>query len=51
MEERIKISDKDYITFQLTENDITLMIKYNKRSELQTRFKIIDKFKEVLRKI
>jgi hypothetical protein len=38
----IKISDKE---------GIEITMKYNKRSELKTRFSQLDKFKELLRKL
>lgn len=49
--ETTKISDKDTIEIQFKEDDINISIKYNKRSTLQTRFRILEKFKEILRKI
>ena len=46
-----KISDKDFIKCLISEDDIELSIRYNKRSTLQRRYAMIDKLKEVLRKI
>jgi hypothetical protein len=47
----IKVSDKDFVTITVLEDGIEISMKYNKRSELKTRFVQLDKFKELLRKV
>ena len=49
--EKEKISDKDFIKCVLIDDTMEVSIKYSKRSTLESRFKIIDKLKEVLRKL
>lgn len=49
--EQEKISDKDFIKCVLIEDNIEISIKYPKKSHLKRRFEVIDKLKEVLRKI
>jgi arginine repressor len=51
MIEKEKISTKDDIFVKLTENDIEISIKYNKRSTLMSRLNMIKKLQEVLRTI
>lgn len=46
-----KLSEKDCITFAMTEDGIKIIIRYPKKSTLKRRFEIIDKFKEILHKI
>jgi hypothetical protein len=46
-----KISEKDFVTYLLIEDGIRVSIKYNKRSTLKKRYEVLDKFKEMLRRI
>jgi len=45
------IKDNDFIKVSLEENNLEVSIKYNKRSTLKSRFDMLDKLKEVLRRI
>jgi hypothetical protein len=46
-----KIADERFIKVTIADDNLEVSIKYPKRSTLETRFKLIDKLKEVLRKI
>jgi hypothetical protein len=46
-----KISDEKYIFVALEDDGIEVTIKYGKRSTLIRRFEMIDKLREVIRKI
>jgi uncharacterized protein VirK/YbjX len=46
-----KISEKDFVTYMLKENNIQVSIKYPKRSTLKKRFEILEKIKKGLYKI
>lgn len=46
-----KISDEKFIKVLLAEGNLEIAIKYSKKSTLKSRFEIIEKLKEVLRKI
>jgi hypothetical protein len=46
-----KIADEKYIKVTLADDNLEVSIRYSKRSPLTSRFKILDKLKEVLRKI
>lgn len=50
-EEKEVIKDIDFIEVTLKERNIEVKIKYPKKSMLGTRYEMIDKLKEVLRKI
>ena len=50
MKEQI-IKDLDFIEISLKEKNIEVKVKYPKRSTLQKRFEMLDKLKEVMRKI
>ena len=51
MKEQEVIKDLDYIEVVLKEGNIEVKIKYPKRSILQKRFEMLDKLKEVMRRI
>ena len=46
-----KISDDKYVKVTLQDDNLEISIRYSKRSTLESRYKLIEKFKEVLRKI
>lgn len=45
------IKDNDFIKCLLDDGQVEVAIKYNKRSTLEKRFEMLEKLKEVLRKI
>jgi len=49
--EEVKLSDKDFITLILKEDNIECSIKYSKQSSLEKRFKTLDKIKDFMRKV
>jgi len=49
--EETKISDEKFVKVTLAEDNLEVSIKYSKKSTLVKRYEIIDKLKEVLRKI
>lgn len=49
--EQEKISDEKFIKVWLSEDNLEVWIKYSKKSTLKKRFELIDKLKEVLRKV
>lgn len=46
-----KISERDFVTYSLKEDNIQVLIKYPKKSTLKKRFEILDKVKKMLHKI
>lgn len=50
MEEE-KISEKDFVTYSLIEDNIKILIKYPKKSTIKRRLELIEKFKHALFKI
>jgi len=46
-----KLSERDFVTYTLTEDNIKVLIKYPKKSTLKKRFEILDKVKKMLYKI
>lgn len=46
-----KISDEKFIKVILADDNLEISIKYSKRSTLEARYRLIDKLKEILRKI
>jgi hypothetical protein len=46
-----KISEDKFVKVTLQEDNLEISFKYSRYSTLENRFKFIDKFKEVLRKI
>lgn len=46
-----KISDDKYIKCSIDEDGLEVSIKYSKRSTLEKRFEMLEKLKEVIRKI
>jgi len=51
MTEEIIVKDLNFIEVMLKEDNIEVKIKYPKRSTLKKRFEMLDKIKEVLRRI
>lgn len=51
MESEEKISERDFVTYVLVEDNIKLLIKYPSRSTIKKRLELIDKFKKMLFKI
>ena len=51
MTEKVIIKDLDFIEVMLKESNIEVKIKYPKKSTLKKRFEMLDKIKEVLRRI
>ena len=45
-----KISDDKFVKVTLQEDNLEIYLRYSKNSTLESRYKLIDKFKEVLRK-
>jgi uncharacterized protein VirK/YbjX len=45
-----KISERDFITYLLIEDNIIVKIKYPKRSTLKKRYEVLDRLKTILRK-
>jgi hypothetical protein len=45
------IKDNDFIKCSIDDGIIEVSIKYNKKSQLSSRFEMLDKMKEVLRQI
>lgn len=46
-----KLSERDMVTFSMTEENIKVIIRYPKTSRLTSRLKMIEKLKEVLHRI
>jgi len=46
-----KISDDKFVKVTLQDDNLEISLRYTKRSTLESRYKLIEKFKEVLRKI
>jgi len=46
-----KISERDFITYTLKEDNIKVLIKYPKKSTLKKRLEILEKVKKMLFKI
>jgi uncharacterized protein VirK/YbjX len=51
MTEQEIIKDLDFIEISLRESNIEVKAKYSKRSTLQKRFEMLDKLKDVMRRI
>ena len=51
MKKQEVIKDLDFIEVMLKEKNIEVKIKYPKRSQLIKRFEMLDKLKEVMRRI
>jgi hypothetical protein len=49
--EETKISERDFVTYVLVEDNIKILIKYPKVSTIRKRLELIEKFKEMLRRI
>ena len=49
--EESKISERDFVTYVLVEDNIKILIKYPKTSTILKRLELIKKFTEMLRKI
>lgn len=50
-EDIFKLSEKETITLSIIIDNIGITIKYPKQSELKTRFRVIDKLKEIIHKL
>lgn len=46
-----KISDEKFIKISLNEDNLEVSIKYSKKSTLVKRLEMVDKLKEIMRKL